>query len=388
MTEEHKTEHKMHGKKHAHKAKALYLLLAALVAVSLANLAIISNANAKIADDIRLKAEESRPANISITRLEVPGCNDCFDTDDAVASLEQLNVQITGDRVVGVSSDEGQQLAKTYGIFKAPTLLIQGETEKPSVKAALAQLGEMKGGNTIVYAKIAPVYLDIKSGRMVGRLNATIIMDPACGECPNLLAVLNQIKGSGAVVEQERTLELQDTEAQALVKKYNITLIPALMLSSDIYAYENLAQALLQIGSFERDGSYVMRTAGPPFRNISTNKTEGLVKMINLLDETCRECYNASTNRQILENGYGVFIASEASYDVNSTAGRELLGKYSINAVPTFVLSPDAKSYAGLMQAWDSVGTSEKDGWLVFRNINAIQGAVYKNLTANKTGGI
>ncbi len=382
---EHTTEHGKEQKKSGNLSKILYLLVAALVVFSIVNISILGSINTEMSDKISLRAEESRPANISIIKMYASGCDDCFDIDSTANSLKQYNVKVTDEKIVKSSSTEGRQLIEQYRIGRLPAMIVQGEISKSNVKDMLAS-GELKSG-AIVYAAPKPVYLDIASGRIVGRINATLIKDASCGECVNVSSSLRQLKQYGVSVQSEATLDISDAQAKALVEKYKIRTIPAILLSPDITAYSGLGAVLEQTGSFESDGTYVLRTFGPPYKNLSTNEIIGRVAMINLVDATCEKCYNVSVNKQILQEGYGVYLSNETTYDINSAAGKGLLSKYNITSVPTFLLSPETGSYAGLMQTWNGIGTIEKDGWFVFRYIKAIQTAVYKDLSTNQTVG-
>ncbi len=382
---EHTTEHEK--KKSVQVNKIFYPLLLVLIIFSIANVVIINDINAGMTNKISLKAEESRPANIAVIKLSVSGCPDCFDADNTLSALSQYNINITDERSVDSSSDEGRQLIEKYGIRKVPALIVSGEINKSSIKDALAQYGELKS-DAVVYIAAKPVYLDIDSGRIVGRINATMIKDSSCTECSNLSYMVNQIKQYGVSIENEKILDLSDAQAKILIEKYGIDIIPVMLLSSDIAAYTDLSAALQQIGTVESDGVYVLRTFNPPYRNLSSNEIVGKVTMINLVDSTCEKCYNVTVNEQILQTGYGIYIYNETTYDINSPAGKEFLNKYNITAVPNFLLSPEARLYSGLMQVWNGIGTIEKDGWLVFRAIKAIPKAVYKDLSTNQTVGV
>lgn len=367
--------------------KIFYLLLLALIVFSIINIAIISGVNTEISSKISLKAEESRPANLEIIKLSASECGDCFDIDNVANALKQYNIKITDERTSDGLSSEGRQLIEKYGIDKLPTLIVKGEINKSNVKDILAQSGEPKQ-DAIIYAAPKPVYFDIASGRTIGRVNTTTIKDSSCKECVNVSSVMNQLKQYGVSIGNEKTLDFSDAQAKALIEKYNIRIIPVMLLSSDIAAYTDLSAALQQIGTFESDGTYVMRTFNPPYRNLPSNEIIGRVNMINIVDYTCDKCYNVSVNKQILQTGYGMYISNETAYDISSVSGKELLSKYNISSVPTFLLSPQAESYDGLVQIWNGIGTVEKDGWFVFRNIKALQGAVYKDLATNQTVGV
>ena len=66
--------------------------------------------------------------------------------------------------------------------------------------------------------------------------------------------------------------------------------------------------------------------------------------------------------------GLGILANTEKIYDVKSAQGKEFVSKYGIFKVPMIIVSPEAEQYPSFVQAWNSVGTKEDDGWFVMRS--------------------
>ena len=64
-----------------------------------------------------------------------------------------------------------------------------------------------------------------------------------------------------------------------------------------------------------------------------------------------------------------------------------MTNRYKITKLPTILLSPDVAQYTNLQKIWNGVGTIEQDGWYVFREMQQLGGAVYKDLATNQTVG-
>ena len=94
---------------------------------------------------------------------------------------------------------------------------------------------------------------------------------------------------------------------------------------------------------------------------------------------------NAGKHKTILTQTFGVKLVSEKTVDASSSEGRAMIRQYSIAALPTVIISPEAEAYADLITAWKGVGSVEKDGWLVFRKMDALGQETYKDL---KTGTV
>ncbi len=193
--------------------------------------------------------------------------------------------------------------------------------------------------------------------------------------------------GLGVSVTSERIVDYQSAEGKKLIQTYNLSTIPSLIASNELGEYPAVTTLWPRVGTVEADGSFVMRAATPPFVNLTTGKVDGLVSVIYLKDSTCAACYDATLHKQALET-MGIFISNETSVDVNSTLGKKLLKTYNVTLVPTRIFSPEASVYGSLKQVWSQVGTIEKDGWFVFRNMGAIEGSIYKNLETGEVVGL
>ncbi|MBI5332255.1 MAG: hypothetical protein HZB65_01655 [Candidatus Aenigmarchaeota archaeon] len=366
-----------------------YTLLTGLVAITLIILLVgvfmMNSANSTLVEKAKFSEEEARPANLNIIKLVSSDCVDCFDVDSVITKITQSNTKITDMKTVDVYSADGQVLVNKYNIERVPTVLISGETSKSTVKSMLDGIGDRQPDGTVVFTDLQPVYINLLNNQTIGRVSITIILDPSYNNYTNLTLVVDRLREAGITIANTTILNLSETKAKEMIREYNLTKIPALIFSDDLAAYEALVQAWSQVGSVESDRSYVLREINPPYLNLSSGQIVGQVVMINLADSSCLECYDIGTAKKILETGFGIFIANETIYDIDSTKGKELLKKYNITAVPTFLLSSQANAYVSLNEAWAQVGTVEADGWYVFREIKALGDVAYRDLETNTT---
>lgn len=212
-------------------------------------------------------------------------------------------------------------------------------------------------------------------------LEVTKILAQSCTDCFNVAQVENAIRQLN-VKTSEKTLDFASDEAKQLIAKYSIKKIPTMLITGEV---EKAGISFWsQIGTSESDGTLVMRF-GAPYVDPSTGTEVGKAELVNIVDKTCDSCYNISIQENILKSGFGFAFSGIKTYDVNSSEGAKLVSLYNITKVPTILISPDAKYYEGLQQIWKSVGSIEKDGWYVFRNMQGLQGITYKDLSLNKT---
>lgn len=211
-------------------------------------------------------------------------------------------------------------------------------------------------------------------------LQITKILAQSCADCFDVSVVDNALVQLN-VKTSVNSIDYASTEAKQLISKYNITKVPTMLITGEI---DKAAISFWsQIGTSESDGTLVLRY-GAPFVNPSTGTEFGKVQLTEISDRSCGSCYNVSIHENIL-NGFGVAFSGINVYDMNSSEGARLVSLYNITKVPTMLMSPDAKYYESLQGIWKQVGTIEKDGWYVFRDMNAVRGIVYFDLSLNKT---
>lgn len=334
--------------------------IVALNAFSSTNMALIMN------EKISEFQELNRPAKLKITKIDVGDCINCFDINTHFESIKSSDkTDVIEEKILSFPSPEAQDLINKYSIEKLPTMIIEGEVDKDNVAANFDKL--RKVDNVVIFNQQEPPYYDVSIGRVVGEVTLTLINDQNCQECVDLSSFSAQLKQQGVAIVKENNLDYSSPEGRKLINKYKIDKVPALLLSNDIIFYREIIQPLRNIGTFESDGLYVLRTYNPPYLDLSTNDVLGRVSVTYLDDASCSTCYDVNIQRDILQQ-YGVFIANETFYDINSDNGQAIINKYNITKVPTIIISPEISVYSSITQVWDKVGTIADDGFYIFTN--------------------
>ncbi|MFA6048992.1 MAG: hypothetical protein WC792_03545 [Candidatus Micrarchaeia archaeon] len=321
---------------------------------------------------------------IQITVLAASSCTDCFDLSGNVSEAKSAGVNVTEEKKVEYDSAEGKALVSKYSIKKVPAFVITGETSGASL--ALSDLGTRASDGAIVFDKQAPVYIDTATGEAKGRVAVTLLQDSSCGDCAEYSSIIGQLSASGVKISNTTRVEYSDEAGKRIISQYNISKVPSIILSKGAADYEFLAAGWSNVGDVAADGSLVLRKNTPPYRDVARDEIAGRVKVVYLSDESCKECYDPSMHKPILI-GFGLKVVDEKNESVQSSEGKLLVSKYNVTAVPTILVSPDAAEYGQFMQVWAQVGSVEKDGWLVFREVGtALQGkaGVYKDLSTGK----
>ncbi len=331
-------------------------------------------------------------AKLVLTIITVPECRYCVDLKDLITRIKSAgDAQIISEKTV--SYKDATALMAKYGITKVPTVLLSGETAKVSgLKNMWSQIGEEQDDGTLVLTKMRPMYYDTAKGDFVGKLKVIRLVNSTCGEACTKASVIqgNFETNTGIRFVEEQEREANSTQAKELAVKYNITKIPAIIITGDVDAYNELGlkTAWLKVGTVESDGALVWRLINPPYQEYPSGKDKGFATLIGIEDPNCKQCYNVAVHKSILAN-LGVYFATEAYYNATQPQAKALIEKYNITLLPTVIVDGELKEYypfTSLEQIWNQVGTVEKDGWNVYRNMTALGSNVtYIVIATNET---
>lgn len=328
--------------------------------------------------------EMARPAKVSLTKIAVENCADCFNIDNAIATFKKQNVSVNEEKTLLSTSAEAKTLLADFGIKRLPTYIVKGEISKQNLEGFVKGNGEVKN-NTFIFTGVTPLFIDPESNKEVGKVSVTYITDPSCAACINPKLTVDAYKKAGVKVIEEKEVPWSSSEGQSLMEKYKIEKLPTFILSSDISFYPSVVDSWQNIGTVEPDGTYIARQLFLPYRDVAKGQIIGLVDTVYLTDSGCSDCYKPEdVHKNILTQGFGVGIRSEQTVDINTSYGKSLVDKYKITQVPTLLISPEVKEYTGIVQVWPQVGTTESDGWYVFRQVARLGGVIYKDLTSNQ----
>lgn len=326
---------------------------------------------------------QDKPPEIKIAAITADSCKDCFNIGDVVNYIESNNVNVVENKKYDISSNEATALIAKYGIERVPTLIISGEYEKAtSLMFKLRNFGEDKNGS-FVFTKTEPPFVETASGKIRGVVSLIELDKKNCIKCQNLTQMIVALSNAGIKIGEQKEIDIDSNAGKELIRKYNITKVPTVIMSPDAGIYATIQKNWDQIGSIEDDGYYVMRELIPPYYSIEERKVRGLVSLTVLEDKTCKECYNATAFHKQILNRMNVAIVSERIVDAATSEGRNLIGKYKIMKLPMIILQGDIEAYPALVSAWKDVGSMEPDGTYVFRSVEIAEKS-YKDLKTGK----
>ncbi len=329
--------------------------------------------------------------SVNITMIEAPGCDEC---NMEGAFIEQVKVVLLSSdyleagisRSVPYSSAEGAALAAKYNLTELPAVVIAGPVEDdPDFVAAWQEsIGTLEEGVLVSRVRYPPFY-DIASGTVAGLVQSKAIMATGCMQCSDPSLFLAALEGPsvGMVFTQSEYYNWNDSAAQELISRYNITRLPAIMVSAEGASAYPVFSQMSNYGTLEDDGWFVLRDVQPPYVDLTANRTiRGLVRAEYLLDPSCTDCFDIYSLSKYIVDSSGLFIEAESTYGLNSTEGAAFAEKYGITGVPAIVYSSEASRYPDFDMIWLAQNnTIEADGAHVFRAYGLLGNVTYRNIS-------
>ena len=359
----------------------LPIILILAVVFSLTNSFLLWERAADWKEAQKVIAQELQPAHLELVEITLNNCDFCFKLDTSIAELKKQNVNITSETELNFDSEIAKALIARYQITKLPALLVAGEVNKSSLNNYFSQHGEFKDNRFVYTAQKAPYY-DVQLKKVVGIVSLLQFTDTSCTKCTDLSPLPKSLQDQGVFIRTNKIIPYMGTEGQRYIQQFSLTEIPALLISTDINFYPEIAKQLQDAGTRQQEGYYIVPAKLPPYRDLKENKIVGLVKVTYLTAPACANCYDVSINKDILQR-FGMAIASEENVVYDSPQGQQLVKQYNITKVPIILVAPEARVYPIFLQAWRAVGSVEDDGWYVMRKPEVL--GVYKDLLTQNT---
>ncbi len=335
------------------------------------------------------------PPQLQLTMITAPACEDCFAIDAFAYVLQEQGAELKIEKFA-YDSDEGKKIVKEYNITKAPTIIFSGEIDRVEELEGLLNVAGTKVGDKWVLRDISPPYLDVESGKIVGRVSIKTIYTDDCESCNtatvpissaavNYSALGDAFRQIGVGVSEDVRVPANSIEGINIIGKYGLTRLPAIILSEDIEAYPELARAMDNVGYKAEDGNYVIRMLNPPFYNITSGEEEGLLTIVYIkAGNYCPDCYDYRIHTSELA-GMGVIAAESYYYDFDSSIGKNYTQNFNITKIPTVLISPEIIKYPAFMLIYNQLGRILPSGWFLFDKFEVLEGGTYFDIPSNKS---
>lgn len=220
-------------------------------------------------------------------------------------------------------------------------------------------------------------------------ISITIIKDSSCTDCAELTNYIDAVKKQNVKVISEEVLDTfkatpeQAAKISKLRDEFNIQKIPTFTITGELTKSDGLKNLLSAMGEIKNNTFKFTLPVAPYVDYSRSGHIAGIVELTLISDKSCAECQNAQIYKQILARFDLLKFSPETDLDRSDTEAKTLIKKYKITALPTFILSGEVSEYASLVNTWAQVGTVEKDGAYVFRELK-VTGLTYSDLKTGK----
>lgn len=185
-------------------------------------------------------------------------CKDCSSLSNIKTQLEKLQVKIDNYEMIDSKSEQGKLLINENKISYLPSLLVSKEINEywwvfDNIKNSFSE-------NNEYYRFAEPTFpaKEISSGLVKGKVKITYVTNNSCEDCFNVTQLKSSFQSLGVYVDGEEYVDISSEQGKSLLKEYNITAIPTLILSEEISDYTTLKKILEGVGSFVNK-KYVFR---------------------------------------------------------------------------------------------------------------------------------
>ena len=199
---------------------------------------------------------------VAVTIIKDSTCLSCTNMDVLLDELKQFGVKISGVKTLEFGSDEAAKLIQTYSIQMIPTVVLSSEVKAygPPLENQWSQIGSKEADGSFILRQLKPPFVNTTTAKKVGDVTLIILDDSTCEQCYDAKATnLPILQRLGLLPANITIVDINSAEGANLVKQYDLTAVPTILLSGDVYAYPAFVQAWKGVGSVEPDGMYVFR---------------------------------------------------------------------------------------------------------------------------------
>lgn len=196
---------------------------------------------------------------VNFVEIRDGSCVDCGSFSSFVKNIESAGIVKENYEIIDSSSEKGKRLIDEKNINFLPSLLISKDVKEywwifSSIKNNAVEYEDYY----LITSRVYP-YKDLASREIKGKVNLNYIVDKNCKSCFDPVLLKEAFQKAGVYINSEKEIDISSAEGRKIIEKYNITIVPTVMLSKEISDYQTLIASLNQVGTIEKDGVFILR---------------------------------------------------------------------------------------------------------------------------------
>lgn len=191
-------------------------------------------------------------------------------------------------------------------------------------------------------------------------ITITRLLFEDCEDCYIIDQASDQIKNLDVGVIEERDLQWDSQDAQTLISKYGISILPTIVITGETDK-KNVESSLKKIGEMKDDGAVIFNKQVLPFYDVGREAVLGQVSITSIVDSSCTHCFDMGIVMDAFRRA-GVTITSQEELEYDTAEADGLIEKYGVQHIPALIISSDIRDYDAVNEIWDQLGAVEKKG--------------------------
>ena len=203
--------------------------------------------------------ENKVQGKVGLIVISKEDCSECSGFEELITNLKSSGLSVSVERRLNYQDTEAKGLIEDYNITILPHMLLSSDFRFYDLADRWNTIGLVYDDGT--YGLNAPMtpYYNLTSNKLVGLVSVIYLVDESCDTCYDVNAHNKILRQLGIYISENKTLDVSDSKGEALISKYNITKVPTIILIGDLEVYSQFRNAWKDVGTVEKDGSYVFR---------------------------------------------------------------------------------------------------------------------------------
>jgi len=225
---------------------------------------------------------------VNATVISPANCSQCVATSDVLGGLGSIGVNLQRIDSFQETDSRAVELIGKYHLTVLPVFIFSPDLlEYSEIAQQWAKIGSTEADGNLVLNNLFAPYKNLSNGNTEGLVKLTYISANVCRTCYNATLHRNVLVSQFKLyIANETTVDASSSQGAALLRQYNLTRVPTVILSKEARAYASLKTAWSQVGSFEPDGAFVFR-AVDQLQNVNyTTVTNGVVSPNGIATES------------------------------------------------------------------------------------------------------